>query len=51
MCRRVDFPAPDGATSATDCPAHNASSAPLRMSSVVSPWRKRRLTPCRKTIG
>ena len=35
MCSSVDLPAPDGATSATDCPGHSASSAPLRMSSVV----------------
>ena len=28
----------DGATSATDCPAHSASLAPLRMVSVVAPW-------------
>ena len=31
MCSSVDLPAPEGATSATDCPGQIASSAPLRM--------------------
>ena len=51
MCNSVDLPAPDGATSATDCPAHTASSALLRISSVASPWWNCRLMPCRKTSG
>ncbi len=29
MCSSVDLPAPDGATSATDCPGHTASSRVL----------------------
>ena len=51
MCRRVDLPAPDGAISATDWPGQTASSALLRMSSVLSPWPKRREIPCRKRSG
>ena len=42
MCSSVDLPAPDGATSATDCPGHSASLAPSRIVSVASPcvyWR------------
>ena len=35
MCSSVDLPAPDGATSATDCPGQTASSAPFRISSVA----------------
>jgi hypothetical protein len=39
MCSSVDLPEPDGATSATDCPAHSASLAPSRIVSGTSPCK------------
>src|SRR5277367_5995912 len=44
-CRSVDFPAPDGAISATDWPGDSSSEAPLRTSTVVCPRPYRRSTP------
>src|SRR5580692_7414774 len=43
-CRSVDFPAPDGAISATDWPGASSSDAPFRTSTVVSPRPYRRST-------
>src|ERR1700722_7388116 len=43
-CRSVDFPAPDGAMSATDWPGASSSEAPFRTSTVVSPRPYRRST-------
>ena len=37
MWSSVDLPAPDGATSATDCPGQTASSASFKISSRASP--------------
>ena len=37
ICSSVDWPVPDGATSATDCPSHSARLAPSRMVRVASP--------------
>src|SRR5271154_4021290 len=46
-CRSVDFPAPDGATNATDWPGESSRLAPLRTSTVVSPPPYRRSTSSR----
>src|SRR5262249_15296184 len=51
MCKSVDLPAPEGATSATDWPGQMASSAPLRMSCVTSTWRWCRSISARTSIG
>ena len=45
--RSVDFPAPDGAISATDCPGKSSRLAPLKTSTVVSPHPYRRSTSSR----
>src|SRR5271167_1227365 len=44
-CSSVDFPAPDGATSATDWPGESSRLAPFKTSTVVSPRPYRRSTP------
>src|SRR5580693_2392745 len=46
-CRSVDFPAPDGAMSATDWPDDSSRLAPFRTSTVVSPRPYRRSTDSR----
>src|SRR5271169_2573904 len=46
-CRSVDFPAPDGAISATDWPGKSSRLAPFRTSTIVSPRPYRRSTPSR----
>src|SRR5271156_3521177 len=44
-CKSVDFPAPDGAISATDWPGESSRLAPFRTSIVVSPRPYLRSTP------
>ncbi len=48
ICRRVDLPAPEGATSATSSPRAIARSTPWRTWTVASPSPKRRVTPERR---
>src|SRR4051794_35730633 len=51
MCSSVDLPEPDGATSATDCPAQSASLAPSRIVSAASPCKYCRFISWRSMTG